>query len=306
MDVVRSLDDIVPGHPSVVTVGVFDGVHVGHQEIMRIVTEESAKTSARSVAITFDRNPVEMIRPSRFVKYVTTLEQKLRLIEEQGIETTVLLPLEHEIIDLSGRDFVAKILHDKLSALRVVVGSDFAFGKNRSGDVNLLRALGPELGFEVTEVHPIRVDDITVSSTVIRRLLANGQIDLANALLNHPFVLTGSVVAGQQIGRTIGFPTANLKPIEDQVIPRSGVYAVRACLPSGAMPGVVNIGFRPTVHGEHETIELHIIGFSGDLYGEVLDVEFIHRIREEVHFPDLESLQRQITADVNEALSLLK
>jgi riboflavin kinase/FMN adenylyltransferase len=271
---------------------------------MRIVTEDASKLSARSVAITFDRNPMELIRPSRFIKYVTTLDQKLQLIAEQGIETAVVIPLNHEILDMTGPEFVAEVLQKRLSAVRLVVGTDFAFGKNLSGNVKLLRELGPKFGFDVTEVSPIRVGEMRVSSTAIRRLLGNGQIDVANTLLNHPFVISGLVVSGAQIGRTIGFPTANLRPIENQVIPRAGVYAASVHLPEGTMPGVVNIGFRPTVHGESETIELHIIGFSGDLYGQVLHVAFLHRLRDEIHFPDLESLKKQIDADVHQALSM--
>lgn len=305
METISSISDMIPGLPSVVTVGVFDGVHLGHQEIMRIVRAEASAIGARSVVVTFDRNPVALAGPGTVVPSITTLQQKLDLIEAQGIGLTVVLPVSKELMGLTAECFVTDILYKRLKAVRVVVGSDFVFGKGRSGSIDLLRRMGSDLGFDVIAVPPVSIRDTVVSSTAIRRLILDGSIEKANELLGHPYVLQGKVVAGDAIGRTIGFPTANIEPAPQQIIPGNGIYTASLDLGNTRRVGVVNIGARPTVGGKQRTIELHILDYSGDLYGSDLDVAFHHRLRGEQRFPDLESLKVQIAQDINEARRLI-
>lgn len=308
LETIFSLEEIKPGIPSVVTIGVFDGVHVGHQAIMRIVRADSVELGARSVAVTFNRNPVEVVRSGRKIRYITTLRQKLQLIAEQGMDITLVLPVERWLLDMLAKDFVSRILCNKLSTIQVVVGRNFTFGRDRTGNADLLRQMGAKLGFEVVAVSPIRLDDVLVSSTAIRNLLSGGKVEKANVLLGHPFVLEGKVVPGKGVGRSLGFPTANIEPAANQVVPARGVYAVSVNVGNNTYNGVLNIGRCPTISnkGHRESIEVHLIGFAGDLYGQSLEVAFHHRLRDEECFPEVESLKRQIIQDIEIAGRLVE
>ena len=304
MEIIRKIEDIVPA-PSVVTVGVFDGVHLGHQAIMGQVRSSAGELGVRSVAVTFDRNPQELVNPSHPVPYICTLRQKLALIEEQGMDIALVLPLDRELLDMPAEQFVADILHDRLCAVKLVVGANFRFGKGRAGNAQLLQKMGKELGFEVIAVPPVMADGRTVSSTAIRRLIAEGKVELANWMLGHPFSLEGTVVAGEGIGQTIGYPTANIQPAERQIVPGKGVYAVEIRLDGRNRLGVANIGTRPTLGGQKSSIEVYVIDFSGNIYGRLLEVDFLHRLRDEARFPDAEALKQQIGADIEQAKQLI-
>lgn len=305
MRTILGLDDLGDVGPSAVTIGVFDGVHTGHQAIMRIVKAEAKAEDSLSVAVTFDRNPTELVNPDAQIPYITTLDQKLRLISEQEIDVAVVLPLDRQVLRMSAEEFVSVLLHDGLKARHVVVGADFAFGKGRAGDVRLLEEVGPWYGFGVTVVPPVRVQGIGVSSTVIRRLLSNGKIDLASEMLGHPFALAGRVIEGERLGRTLGYPTANVEPDPSQVLPPRGVYAVTVDLKGTRWIGVANIGNRPTFTGRGLGVEVYIIGFSGNIYGEQLEVAFHHHLRGETRFPNVDALVTQIGLDVEDASRLL-
>ena len=308
VEVLYSLEELVQDIPSVITIGVFDGVHIGHQAIMRIVKADASELGARSVAVTFRYNPEEVLHPGSKIRYISTLRQKLELIAEQGMDLTLVLPVERWLLDMSAEKFTTDILCKKLSAVQVVVGKNFFFGKNRSGNVELLRRMGEELGFDVVVVSPIRLDNLLVSSTSIRNLLSAGKVEKANVLLGHPFVLEGKVVAGKGIGRSLGFPTANIELIEKQIIPARGVYAVSVNLGNKVYKGVLNIGICPTIASDVccESIELHLLEFEGDIYGEQLEVAFHHRLRDEVCFQDLDSLKQQIAMDVEKTRRLFE
>ena len=306
LEVIRKLEDLKDGTPSVVTVGVFDGVHLGHHAIMEIVRKESAGLNARSVVITFDRNPEEIIHPHKTVPYITTLSQKLALIGEQGIDLAVVLPLEAWLIKMPAEEFVKDILYKKLSAVQVVVGTNFVFGKDRTGSVRLLQEMGKQLGFNVTAVPPVKVGEISVSSTAIRGLLADGKIERANKFLGRPFSLDGKVITGEGIGQKLGFPTANIQPAEKQIVPGEGVYAISLVLNGEKWTGVANIGTKPTVDGKASGVEVHIIGFSGNIYGHQLELMFHHRLRSEVRFSSTEALKQQISRDVERAAQLVE
>ncbi len=306
MDIIRRLEDLEPGPASVVTVGVFDGVHIGHQTIMRIVKADAEERKARSVAVTFDRMPEEVVSPQSVTPYITTLDQKLELIAAQGMDLAVVLPLEEHILDMSAEEFVRSVLCRKLRTLRLVVGTGFVFGKGRTGNTELLRRMGQECSFEVVGMSPIKLDNSLVSSTVIRRLIANGSIERANEMLGRPFTLQGEVVQGEGIGRQLGFPTANIHVPERQVIPGKGVYAVTVHLDSQRYIGAMNIGMRPTVGGKALFVEVYIVGFTGNIYGRELRVEFHRCLREETQFADTDTLKRQIQADVQRIVEMLE
>lgn len=305
MKIVRSLDKLVPGPASVVTVGVFDGVHLGHQTIMRIVKADAIERNARAVAVTFDRLPEELTHPETEARYITTLDQKLELIAEQGMDQAVVMRLEQKLLDMPAERFIADVLCEKLRTTQLVVGTNFAFGKGREGNLDLLRRAGHDLGFEVVGVSPIKLDGFPVSSTVIRRLLSKGDVERANELLGRPFALEGEVVPGEGIGQALGFPTANIRVPERQVIPAKGVYAATVRLDEAGWIGAINIGTRPTVDGAGVVVEVYIVGFSGNIYGKKLKLEFHHRLRDELRFADIEALKRQIREDVDRIVTML-
>ena len=305
MEIVRNLHNLKPGPASVVTVGVFDGVHLGHQTIMRIVKAGALERNVRAVAVTFDRLPEELTHPESPTRFITTLDQKLALIAEQGMDLTVVMPLEQRLLDMPAAGFVTDVLHGKLRGVQLVVGTNFAFGKGREGDLDLLRTMGSALGFEVVGVSPLRLDNFLVSSTVIRRLLAKGDVERANELLGSLFALEGEVVPGEGIGQTLGFPTANLRLPDRQIVPAKGVYAATVRFDGGRWIGAVNIGTRPTVNGQGVLVEVYIVGFSGNVYGKMLRVEFHHRLRDEMRFPDIEALKNRIRDDVRQIVNML-
>lgn len=305
MEVIRDIRELDVDGCSVVTIGVFDGVHIGHQEIMRIVSESARAKCCKSVAVTFDRNPEELVSKDHSVPHISTLMQKLNLIRAQGIDMTVVLPLNMQILSLSADEFVRDIIYRRLSATKVVVGTNFSFGKGRSGNVALLQQMGKELGFEVIAVSSVMSDDIVVSSTVIRKMILNGDIATANRFLGHPFVFEGSVVHGQQIGRTIGFPTVNIMPLEKQVIPAKGIYTVTVYHGDRELVGVCNIGTRPTVEGKSTEVEVHILDFNEDIYGADLSIAFHHRLRSEIKFAKLDDLVKQIKCDIEQTRILM-
>ncbi len=306
MEIIRSIDELTARTPSVVTVGVFDGVHLGHQTIMRIVRADAEERKARSVAVTFDRMPEELVHPSSNPVFITTLDEKLNLIAAQGIDLTVVLPLEQHILDITADDFIHDILCRRLCTVQLVVGATFGFGKGRAGNLDMLRREGAECGFGVLGMSAIEFDGELVSSTVIRRLIADGDIDRANEMLGRPFMMQGEVVRGEGIGTTLGFPTANIAVPERQVMPARGVYACTVNLDGRRWVGAMNIGTRPTVGGQGTLVEVYLIGFSGELYGRELRVEFHHRLRAETKFPDREALTRQIQVDVQQIAEMLE
>ncbi|MDI6826941.1 MAG: bifunctional riboflavin kinase/FAD synthetase [Armatimonadota bacterium] len=298
MKIARGVENLPLLDKSVVTIGVFDGVHLGHQAIMRIVRTTADDLKAVAVAVTFDRNPKEILHPRYAPPYITTLEQKLELIAWRKMDMALVLEFNQELADMSAEDFVTGILLEKLKATTVVIGSNFAFGKGRHGKPALLREMGDKLGFGVIVVPQIVIDGTTVSSTEIRRLISSGAVEKAAAMLGHPFVLRGTVIRGDGIGTKLGFPTANLQPASKQILPAKGVYAASIKLNGKKYTALVSIGTRPTVGGRSLTVEVYILDFSGNIYGKELDVAFYERLRSEMHFEVVEDLVRQIRSDV--------
>ncbi|MCH2171190.1 bifunctional riboflavin kinase/FAD synthetase [Myxococcota bacterium] len=299
----------------VVTMGNFDGIHVGHRSILETVVARARILAAESVVYTFEPHPRRVLQPERAPGLLTSLEQKLELFEAIGVDTAIVEPFTLEFSRVSPEAFVRENLHQKLHPVEVYVGYDFHFGKDRSGTMNMLTETGPKLGFSVTIISEVTVGGRDVNSTRIRDLLTTGRTREVSDLLGRPYGVRGTVVDGDRRGRTLGFPTANLAPAEPaQVFPTAGVYSGHVRFlddgdpPEGTVIGAVaNVGTRPTFDDSSVMlIEAHLLDFSGDLYGRSIQFEFDSQLREERKFESVDALQEQIRADVVEGRKRLE
>ncbi len=294
------------GRPTAVTIGVFDGVHLGHQTVLKHVVESANSDGLASAAITFHPHPRQVLRPDLTTEYVTSLEDRLSLIMRTGLDGVATVSFTSEFAQTDAGDFV-RMLVEEFNLARLIIGEDFALGRQRGGDPETLAALGRELGYEVEVIELLTNDATTkVSSTEVRNALADGDVTLVSELLGRRFALHGPVVVGFERGRSIGFATANVAIGNDRAIPAPGVYATIAHLKSGPMPSVTNIGMRPTFDdGGGLSIECHIIDFDEDIYGTDLRVEFVQRLRGERKFDGIDALVAQIGNDRDTARELL-
>jgi riboflavin kinase / FMN adenylyltransferase len=307
MQVFRDLGNIPPEFMgSYVTIGNFDGVHRGHIPIFQKLTREAHRENRNAVVITFDPHPKKVLRPEiRPFYLITTIEEKISLTEKQGIDAMVIIPFSLEFSRITAEEFVRGILWDKLRIKKIFIGHDYTFGKNREGNENFLKAFGKNLGFEVAIIKAFRISDKTVSSTQLRLAILDGDVGTAAILLGRPYNVSGIVVHGKSRGSHLGFPTANIKP-DKVLIPARGVYAVMVNLNESQYPGVLNIGFNPTFSDDELSIEVFLFDFSGNIYGEKLNILFIERIRDEIKFDGPEKLIEQIKQDINQAKAILK
>jgi riboflavin kinase/FMN adenylyltransferase len=311
MRILRELPDShneLINHPrTVVTIGAYDGVHLGHQAVIRQVRDKARQLGCDSVVVTFDKHPAAVVRPESAPKLLTDIEQKLELLAATGVDTTFIVAFTEEQAHEDPADFVRRVLVNGLGARLVVVGEDFHFGFQRMGNVALLGELGRVHDFEVAPIQLVpRRDEINepVSSTAIRRALAGGQVEVATEMLGRPFETRGVVVHGDKRGGQIGFPTANIEVPNVMCLPADGVYAGNCTLPSGSCYGcAINLGRRPTFfeHADHSMLEAHLIDFSGNLYGEKLRVTFEHFLRSERKFENLDALRSQLGTDIAHA-----
>ncbi len=308
MKVYHSIDDFPTSHCAVVTTGTFDGVHVGHRKILQRLNEVAKENGGESVLLTFHPHPRSVLQPDMELKLLTNLEEKIKLLEEAGLQNLIIHPFTVEFSRTSSLEFVRNLVVNKIGAKHLVIGYDHHFGRNREGSFEHLKEFGPVYGFEVEEIPAQDIDDVHVSSTKIRKALSDGDVATANAYLTYAFRTTGWVVKGDQIGNSIGYPTANIE-INDpnKLIPGDGVYAVRVQLPgeSELLPGMCNIGHRPTVHGAEHRIEVNLFDFNRDLYGDKLRVDFYQRIRAEQKFDSVEALKEQLRLDETQARTIL-
>ena len=287
--------------PTVLTLGVFDGLHLGHQRIMQTVVERARAVEAHATAITFDPHPRAVLHPESAPPLLQTLDQRLANLEVLGVEQTIVIPFTREFASQPAEDFMSDIIHDRLHAKEVYLGKGFAFGKDRGGNIALLKSMSEKLGFVADEVDEVRLRGHRVSSSKIRQLLAEGRINLARRMLGRPYGVEGVIIRGNRRGHTIGFPTANLKP-HNRVIPRYGVYATASLVGGTWRKSITNIGVRPTFENDADpSIESYIFDFDGDLYGDVLRVRFLHRIRDERKFNGIDELKAQIERDTRRA-----
>jgi riboflavin kinase/FMN adenylyltransferase len=312
VQVLRDLDACVPPDAgSVVTIGAYDGVHLGHRAVIDEVRRRAGDLDARSAVVTFDKHPAFVVRPESAPPQLTDLEQKLELLADTGLDITAVVHFDESRATESPEDFVAEVLVGCLGVRAVVVGEDFHFGYQRRGNVALLRQLGAEAGFEVLPVPLLaRVDGIDepVSSTAIRRALAGGEVDVAARLLGRPYEARGTVVRGDQRGRLLGFPTANVEVPNQVCLPADGVYAGWYERPDGIVhPCAINLGRRPTFyeHADHSLLEAHLLDFNDDLYGERAEVRFAEFLRSERKFDGVDALVAQLKHDIEHTRRVL-
>jgi riboflavin kinase / FMN adenylyltransferase len=306
MRVIRHLAHVAPPLRRVVlTLGNFDGVHLGHQAIVRRAVDEARAVGGQVVTLTFHPHPVAVLAPDKTPPLLQSLHDRLALLRDLGADVVVIQRFTPAFAALDPEAFVRDYLGAHLELLHVVVGHNVSFGRARAGTVETLRTLGARHGFAVDAVGPVTVGEAQVSSTALRRLVAAGDVHRARALLGRPFTLSGRVVLGEQRGRTLGFPTANLHQRPGVLLPADGVYAVRAKLDGWARPGVLNVGVRPTFGMLRRTVEVHVLDFDGDLYGRWLSLELVERLRGEQRFPGPDALREAIAEDVTRAREVL-
>ena len=299
MDVIHFPEDARPPrwtHP-VLALGNFDGLHRGHRKILERLRRVAGERGATSVVLTFDPHPPRVVRPDKAPPLIMTTAQKLEALEEAGVHGTAIVRFTHELSQWDPETFVRTVLVEWLRVSEVWVGANFLFGHDRSGNFSLLRSLGARYGFKAEKIDPVRYKDFVVSSTRVRRLVSEARVDEASALLGHPYFIDGMVVGGDQRGRTMGFPTANLCT-ENELIPPHGVYATTAIIDGIVRPSITNIGTRPTVDTSGKTtIETHIFDFDRDLYGTRMRLAFVQRLRDERAFESIDALKSQIASD---------
>jgi riboflavin kinase/FMN adenylyltransferase len=292
----------------VLTLGNFDGVHLGHQAILKLVIDRAKALSGESILYTFEPHPRRVLQAESNLRLLDTFEQKVETLQNLGIDAVIAEPFDRAFAQVSPERFIRHHIHERIRPVEVYVGYDFHFGRDREGSMRMLTEMGPHLGFSVTVVPEVQVEGRDVNSTRIRELLAEGNVEEAALLLGRPFCARGDVIEGDRRGRTIGFPTANLAPVTE-ILPAPGVYFGHLrCLDSAAagegqsLPVVTNVGFRPTFRDGRDLVaEAHIIDFSGDLYGVEVDLTFEGRLRGEERFESIDGLRRQIARDVEEA-----
>lgn len=298
MKIFHSLCDFSLTKKTIITIGTFDGVHIGHRKILEKIIHNAKELDCESLVLTFFPHPRMVLQENSSVKLLHTMEEKRTLLQKIGIENLIIHPFNKEFSQLTAEEFVKEILINQLQIQKIIIGHDHRFGRNRTADINDLISFGEKYGFEVEQISAQEIDEIAVSSTKIRNALINGTISLANEYLGYNYFFSGTVVQGQQLGRTIGFPTANIHIKEDyKLIPKNGVYIIKSYLNEILIYGIMNIGNRPTVNGLNQTIEVHFIDFDKDLYGQEVTIEVVEFIREEHKFDSLESLKNQIQKD---------
>lgn len=293
-------------HP-VATVGVFDGVHCGHMEIISRLLAKAGENSCESVVITFEPHPRLVLPHHAEVKLLQTLNEKLHRFELAGINAVIVVPFDKDFSKITPHDFIKNVLVESLQVSHVITGYDHFFGQNRQGDYEMLSKLGKQYNFTVDELPMVLVSEHIVSSSSVRRALLDGDVNTAASMLGYSYSITGEVITGNKIGRNIGYPTANIKPDNShKLIPGQGVYATLIDIEGHRYKGMTNIGYRPTIDSDHLTIEVNIFDFNQDIYSKTITLTFIERIRNEKRFASLGDLQLQLASDKIEAVNILE
>lgn len=302
MELIRGLHNLHDRHKAcALTIGNFDGVHLGHREIIKILVAKARALNVDACLMSFEPLPQEYFSPETAPARLTRLREKWCALENTGIDQFLCIKFNHWLADLTAEDFIKEVLVDYLHVRYLVIGDDFRFGKGRTGDFEMLKAAGKKYGFEVANTHSHCLEDVRISSTNIRQALAENKLEIAEHMLGHPYKICGRVAHGDKRGRTIGFPTANIK-LHRHATPLSGVYAVRLYgIDNHAINGVANIGKRPTVDGHHLQLEVHLFDFDKSIYGEQVCVEFKLKLRDEKRFESFDALKDQIIKDSEQA-----
>jgi riboflavin kinase/FMN adenylyltransferase len=306
MRVFRDLNSLPSFNNSVITIGTFDGVHKGHQKLIERINTIARQTAGESIIITFHPHPRIVIHPEdKSLRLLNTIEEKTDLLEKYGVDNLVVVPFSRDFSEQEAEGYIRNFLVSNFNPKYIVIGYDHKFGKNRTGDYLLLEKMKMEFGYQLEEINKETLADIDISSTKIRSALKNGDIELANELLGHGYTLTGTVVKGLQNGRKLGYPTANIQCSDAyKLIPKRGIYAVKVRHAGNAYNGMLSIGHNPTFEGTKQTIEVHILDFDKEIYGESLTLEFVHYLRDEKKFDSIEALIQAIKQDEQDTRKL--
>ena len=306
MKVYQSLAEFNTLNCAVATTGTFDGVHLGHKKILSQLVQTAHKVGGESVLLTFSPHPRLVLQPDVELQLLTSLEEKIGLLEQTGLDHLIIHPFTKEFSRTPSLEFVREILVNQLGVKQLVIGYDHHFGRNREGSFHHLKEFGPIYGFEVEEIPALDIDAVNISSTKIRTALTEGNVELATTYLGHPYIIGGEVIKGDQIGRSIGFPTANLDiNFQHKLIPADAVYAGYVRLNGEHHKAMANIGRRPTVGSNRRSVEIHLLDFERDLYGQHLHFAVGHRLRDVTNFNSLDALKTQLALDKEDALSKL-
>lgn len=306
LKIFHSIKDFSSSKKTILTLGTYDGVHVGHRKILERIIQNTANEKYESLVLTFFPHPRMVLQEQSEIKLLNTIAEKIDLLEQIGIENLVIHPFDETFSRLTAEEFVKTVLVDQFHIHKIIIGHDHRFGRNRTANIDDLIDFGKEYDFEVEQITVQEIDDISVSSTKIRKALSEGNMTLANEYLDYNYPLTGTVFKGKQLGRTIGFPTANIKIEENyKLIPLNGVYIVQSTINNKTVYGMMNIGFNPTVQGKNLSIEVHFFDFDADLYGHQLSVSILHYIRPEQKFESVTELTQQLERDKETATTYL-
>ncbi|APG65997.1 riboflavin biosynthesis protein RibF [Tenacibaculum todarodis] len=307
MEIIHSVFDYKPTQKTFVTIGTFDGVHIGHQKIIENLVAEAKEKGHKSVVLTFFPHPRMVLQKDVSIELINSIDERAKLLEKTGLDCLIIHPFSKEFSRLTALDFVRDVLVNQLNISKLVIGYDHHFGKNREGNITQLTEYSHLYNFTVEEIPAQDIDSVSVSSTKIRKALASGNLKTANKYLGHNFSIFGKVVNGKQLGGKIGFPTANISVAENyKLIPKTGVYVVKSLLDNKIVFGMMNIGTRPTVNGIHQTIEVHFFDFNQDLYGKNLTIELLYFLRDEQKFDSVETLILQLKKDEETSLLYIK
>ena len=306
MITVQSISNYDKAHPTAITIGTFDGVHIGHRKILERLINNAKVLELKSTVLTFFPHPRMVLQKDVSIRLLNTIDEKIKILEEIGIDYLIVHPFTKEFSRLSATQFVRDILVNDLKTKKIIIGYDHRFGRNRNANINDLMAFGNALEFDVEEISAQEIDDVSVSSTKIRKALEEGDMKTANLYLGYKYMLTGTVVKGKGLGRKLNFPTANISiPEEYKLIPKNGVYVVSSIMDNKTVYGMMNIGFNPTVDGKKQSIEINFFDFDQDLYGKKIQIDIIDRIRDEQKFASVDALKIQLKKDRETSLSII-
>ena len=307
MKIYTDLSDYTSKNKTFVTIGTFDGVHIGHQKVLSNLIGNAKKNNATSVLLTFFPHPRMVLQKDSDIKLINTIDERIKLLEKTGLGTLVIHEFTEDFAEKTALNFVKKVLVNQLKIANLIIGYDHRFGKNREGNFEQLTTYGKTFGFEVNKIPQQEIDHIAISSTKIRKAIELGNIVEANRYLGYHFMLTGEVVKGKNLGEKIGFPTANLEIKETyKLLPKTGSYIVKSELENETVYGMMNIGYRPTVKGKHKTIEIHFFDFNKNLYDKNIQIDVLKFLRDEQKFDSVEVLKKQLQKDKQKSLEIIK
>ncbi|WP_309614475.1 bifunctional riboflavin kinase/FAD synthetase [Flavobacterium sp.] len=307
MKIFNSIKSFNAVKPTIVTIGTFDGVHLGHKKILAQITKSAYDLNCESLVLTFFPHPRMVLQEDTEMKQLNTLNEKIELLDNLGIDNLVVHPFDKEFSRLTAEEFVKEVLVDVFKIKKIIIGHDHRFGRNRTANIDDLISFGETYGFEVEQISAEEINEVSISSTKIRNALLEGNIELATTYLGYNYSLSGIISKGKQLGRTIGYPTANIKIEEEyKLIPLNGVYIAQSILNEKTVFGMMNIGTRPTVDGTTQTIEINFFDFKQNLYGQKITVSLLHRMRTEQKFESLDALKSQLSKDKINAQSYIR